>query len=92
MSSNNMGQVADQSYPAHSKTDVAVTFKAPYPFPPFVVLTLTETNIPSSAVADYASTQIYLKSVTQDGFVATVVNGGSAAHSFNFNWLAFSIL
>jgi len=92
MSSNNMGQVADQSYPAHSKTDVTVTFKAPYPFPPFVFLTLTETNIPSSAIADYASTQIYLKSVTQDGFVATVVNGGSAAHSFSFNWLAFSIL
>ena len=92
MSSDNMGKVADQSYPANSKTDVAVTFKAPYPFPPFVFLTLTENNIPASALSDYASTQIYLKSVTQDGFVATVVNGGSAAHSFAFNWLAFSIL
>jgi hypothetical protein len=92
MSSNNMGRVADQSYPANSKTDVTVTFKSPYPFPPFVFLTLTESNVPSSAIADYGKIQIYLKSVTQDGFVATVVNGGSAAHSFSFNWLAFSII
>lgn len=92
MSSDNMGKVADQSYPANSKTDVTVTFKSPYPFPPFVFLTLVENNIPASALSDYASTQIYLKSVTQDGFVATVVNGGAAAHSFAFNWLAFSIL
>jgi hypothetical protein len=92
MSSNNMGRVADQSYPANSKTDVTVTFKASFPFPPFVFLTLTENNVPSSAIADYGNIQIYLKSVTQDGFVATVVNGGSAAHSFSFNWLAFSII
>jgi hypothetical protein len=87
-----MRRVADQSYPANSKTDVTVTFKSPYPSPPFVFLTLTESNVPSSAIADYGKIQIYLKSVTQDGFVATVVNGGSAAHSFSFNWLAFSII
>ena len=92
MSSNNIGRVADQSYPANSKTDVTVKFKAEFPFPPFVFLTLTENNIPSSAIADYASVQLYVKSVSEDGFVATVVNGGAAAHSFGFSWFAVSII
>jgi hypothetical protein len=57
-----------------------------------VFLTLTENNIPSSAIADYASVQLYVKSVSEDGFVATVVNGGAAAHSFGFSWFAVSII
>lgn len=90
MSSANFGATGDNSYAAGSATDVTVNFAETYPSTPFVLLTLVEDNVNSAS--DYGRIQIFLKSADQYGFTATVVNGGSAAHSLSFNWCAFSVL
>ena len=92
MSSVNSGKASDIQYAANSRTDVRINFKYEYPSPPFIFLTLFENNIPANRVSDYASVQIYLKAVDVNGFTATVVNGGSNAHTFSFNWFAISIM
>jgi hypothetical protein len=92
MSAVNSGKAPDRSYAANSATDVKINFQYEYPSPPFVFFTLYEDNIPSSRISDYSRVQIYLKAVDVNGFTATVVNGGSNAHTFSFNWFAISIM
>lgn len=92
MSAVNSGKALDRSYAANSATDVRINFQYEYPSPPFVFFTLYEDNIPSSRISDYSRVQIYLKAVDVNGFTATVVNGGSNAHTFSFNWFAISIM
>lgn len=90
MSSANFGATGDNSYAAGSVTDVTVNFTETYPSTPFVFLTLVEDNVNNAS--DYGRIQIFLKNADQYGFTATIVNGGSAAHSFSFSWCAFSVL
>jgi hypothetical protein len=92
MSSVNSGKAPDIKYAANSRTDVRIDFQYEYPNTPFIFLTLFEDNVPANRVSDYASVQIYLKAVDVTGFTATVVNGGSNAHAFSFNWFAISIM
>jgi hypothetical protein len=92
MSSVNSGKAPDIKYAANSRTDVIIDFQYEYPNTPFIFLTLFEDNVPANRVSDYASVQIYLKAVDVTGFTATVVNGGSNAHAFSFNWFAISIM
>ena len=92
MSSVNTGKAPQQTYQGNSRTDVRIDFEHEYPGTPFIFLTLNEDNIPAGAVSDYGRVQIYLKSADTTGFTATVVNGGSANHTFGFSWFAISVL
>ena len=92
MSAANSGVAPQRSYPANSKTDVQISFPHEYPSTPFIFLTLNEDDIPTSAISDYSRVQIFLQSVDTTGFVASVVNGGSHAHTFSFNWFAISVM
>jgi hypothetical protein len=92
MSAVNSGKSPQQQFAANTATDVRIDFEHEYPNTPFIFLTLNEDNVPQSAVSDYGSTQIYLKMADTTGFTATVVNGGTKAHTFSFSWFAISIM
>lgn len=92
MSAANSGVAPQRSYPANSKTDVQISFPHEYPSTPFIFLTLNEDDIPTSAISDYSRVQIFLQSVDTTGFTASIVNGGSHAHTFSFNWFAISVM
>jgi hypothetical protein len=92
MSAVNSGKSPQQQLAANTATDIRIDFEHEYPNTPFIFLTLNEDNVPQSAVSDYGSTQIYLKMADTTGFTATVVNGGTKAHTFSFSWFAISIM
>ena len=92
MSRANSGVSKQQQFAAGSRTDVRIDFPYEYPNTPFIFLTLNEDNVPAAAVSDYGRVQIYLKIADTTGFTATVVNGGTNVHTFNFSWFAISIM